>query len=226
MHHAGINDDEASNRSAALRRVRLRGLPCKVPRCWPQHEGVAASPCARWPIDSRRCSRPTAGEFPGPPMQRQIRAVAIRRLLFSLVLACFALTAAAADSGRRARPRALSRQGGPGRLLGVLVRAVPPVLSLAQRHAGQVRATRTGRHRRQRRSRARGCRAVPADVRPSFRSSTTPPARCSPLRLARHASSYVIGPKGDIVGRHIGFRNGLARGARGAQLQKLLETTE
>ena len=36
--------------------------------------------------------------------------------------------------------------------------------------------------------------------------------------------SYVIGPKGDIVGRHIGFRNAL-RAEREAELQKLLETT-
>ena len=36
--------------------------------------------------------------------------------------------------------------------------------------------------------------------------------------------SYVIGPKGDIVGRHLGFRNAL-RAEREAELQKLLETT-
>jgi hypothetical protein len=35
-------------------------------------------------------------------------------------------------------------------------------------------------------------------------------------------SSYVIGPNGDIVGRHVGFRNA-ARAEREAELQKLLE---
>jgi cytochrome c biogenesis protein CcmG, thiol:disulfide interchange protein DsbE len=36
--------------------------------------------------------------------------------------------------------------------------------------------------------------------------------------------SYVIGPNGDIVGRHVGFRNAL-RAEREAELQKLLEAT-
>jgi thiol-disulfide isomerase/thioredoxin len=36
-------------------------------------------------------------------------------------------------------------------------------------------------------------------------------------------SSYVIGPDGDIVGRHVGFRNA-TRAEREAELQKLLET--
>jgi thiol-disulfide isomerase/thioredoxin len=37
--------------------------------------------------------------------------------------------------------------------------------------------------------------------------------------------SYVIGPQGDIVARHIGFRSGL-RAEREAEVQKLLETTQ
>jgi thiol-disulfide isomerase/thioredoxin len=37
--------------------------------------------------------------------------------------------------------------------------------------------------------------------------------------------SYVIGPKGDVVARHIGFRAGL-RAEREAELQKLLETVQ
>jgi peroxiredoxin len=36
-------------------------------------------------------------------------------------------------------------------------------------------------------------------------------------------TSFVIGPDGDIVGRHIGFKNGL-RDEREAELRKLLET--
>ena len=35
-------------------------------------------------------------------------------------------------------------------------------------------------------------------------------------------SSYVIGQNGDVVGRHVGFRNA-ARAEREAELQKLLE---
>ena len=37
--------------------------------------------------------------------------------------------------------------------------------------------------------------------------------------------SYVIGPSGQVVGRHVGFRNAL-RAQREAELQKLLETTQ
>jgi hypothetical protein len=38
-------------------------------------------------------------------------------------------------------------------------------------------------------------------------------------------SSYVLDAKGDVVGRHIGFRNAL-RAEREAELQKLLEKTQ
>jgi len=37
--------------------------------------------------------------------------------------------------------------------------------------------------------------------------------------------SYVIGPKGEVIGRHIGFRNAL-RDERETELQKLLEAAQ
>ena len=159
-------------------------------------------------------------------MQRpQIRTVAVRRLLLPLALACFALTAVAADSGRHARPRALSRQGRPARLLGVLVRALPAFLSLAQRDAGQVRAIAASSS-----SASTSTESAPtpsascATCPPSSRSSTTRTARSPPITTCPACRSPTSSGRTATRRRHIGFRNA-ARAEREAELQKLLETT-
>ena len=64
-------------------------------------------------------------------------------------------------------------------------------------------------------------RDVPAEFQIVYDPAGTLAARYD---LPGMPVSYVIGPQGDIVGRHLGFRNAL-REEREAELQKLLETT-
>jgi len=64
------------------------------------------------------------------------------------------------------------------------------------------------------------------DVPASFQIVYDPAGRlASQYDLPGMPVSYVIGPNGEMVGRHVGFRNA-ARAEREAELQKLLETTQ
>ena len=96
------------------------------------HAHPAIDFSARLSSNGRRISRPANAKTSNPYCRSPPTVVLARSCLLRPDRGC-------RRYGRRARPRALSRQGRPGRLLGVLVRALPPFLSMAQRHAGQVR---------------------------------------------------------------------------------------
>ena len=159
-------------------------------------------------------------------MQRpQIRAVAVRRLLFSLGLAFFALTAAAADT---ADVLDLTRFRGKVVLVDFWAswcepcRHSFPWLNAMQAKYGDRGLVVIGVNvDRDRADADRFLRDVPAEFQIVYDPAGTLASRYD---LPGMPVSYVIGPQGDIVGRHIGFRNGL-RAEREAELQKLLETT-
>jgi cytochrome c biogenesis protein CcmG, thiol:disulfide interchange protein DsbE len=159
-------------------------------------------------------------------MQRPpIRAVAVRRLLLSLALACFALTAAAdtADGLDLARFR--------GKV--VLVdfwaswcepcrQSFPWLNAMQAKYANQGLVVIGVNVDRVRSDADRFLQGVPAEFQIVYDPAGT---LASQYDLPGMPVSYVIGPKGDVVGRHVGFRNAL-RAEREAELQNLLETTQ
>jgi cytochrome c biogenesis protein CcmG/thiol:disulfide interchange protein DsbE len=160
-------------------------------------------------------------------MQRpSSRAVAVHRLLVSLILACFTLTAAAADS---ADALDLARFRGKVVLVDFWAswcepcRQSFPWLNVMQaKYADRGLVVIGVNVDRERADADRFLHDVPAEFQIVFDPAGTLAARYD---LPGMPVSYVIGPNGDIVGRHLGFRNAL-RAEREAELQKFLETLE
>jgi len=158
-------------------------------------------------------------------MQRPpIRAVAVRRLLLSLGLAFFALTAGATDA---ADALDLTRFRGKVVLVDFWAswcepcRRSFPWLNAMQAKYGERGLVVIGVNVDRDRADADGfLHDVPANFQIIYDPAGSLASRYD---LPGMPVSYVIGPTGDIVGRHLGFRNAL-RVERETELQKLLET--
>jgi cytochrome c biogenesis protein CcmG, thiol:disulfide interchange protein DsbE len=157
-------------------------------------------------------------------MQRpQIRTVTFRRLLLSIALACFAVSALAADRGDTLD---LERLRGKVVVIDFWAswcepcRHSFPWLNAMQAKYGDRGLVVIGVNvDRERADAERFLREVPATFRVVYDPSG---ALASRYDVPGMPSSYIIGRNGDIVGRHIGFRTAL-RDEREAELQKLLE---
>ena len=160
-------------------------------------------------------------------MQRpRSRAAAIRRLLSAFILACFMLTAHAADS---ADTLDLARLRGKVVLVDFWAswcepcrQSFPWLNAMQAKYADRGLVVIGVNVDRERADADRFLQDVPAEFQIVYDPAGTLAARYD---LPGMPASYVVGPKGDIVGRHLGFRNAL-RVEREAELQKLLETLE
>jgi len=162
-------------------------------------------------------------------MQRpriRISTVAVRRLLLSLIVGCLALTAAATDA-----PDPLDLASLRGKV--VLVdfwaswcepcrRSFPWLNEMQAKYADRGLVVIGVNVDRERAQADRFLHDVPAQFRIVYDPAG---ALASRYDLPGMPASYVIGPNGDIVGRHLGFRAAL-RAQREAELQKLLEQTQ
>ncbi len=133
----------------------------------------------------------------------------------SLGLACFALTAVAADSGDTLD---LERFRGKVVLVDFWAswcepcrHSFPWLNEMQAKYADRGLVIIGVNVDRERADAERFLRDVPAEFQIVYDPAG---ALATALRRAGHAGSYVFGPKGDIVGRHIGFRNACARSAR------------
>ena len=150
--------------------------------------------------------------------------VARRRLLWSIALACFALPAIAAQ-GSDALDLARYR----GKVVVVdfwaswcePCRHSFPWLNAMQAKYGERGLVIIGVNvDRERADADRFLHDVPAEFQIVYDPAGVLATRYD---VPGMPTSFVIGPKGDVVGRHIGFKSGL-RDEREAELQKLLET--
>jgi thiol-disulfide isomerase/thioredoxin len=151
-------------------------------------------------------------------------SVAARRLLLSIVLACFALTALAADGGDALD---LARYRGKVVIVDFWAswcepcRHSFPWLNAMQAKYGAHGLVIVGVNvDRERADADRFLHDVPAQFQIVYDPAG---ALATRYDVPGMPTSFVIGPNGDIVGRHIGFKSGL-RDEREAELQKLLET--
>jgi cytochrome c biogenesis protein CcmG/thiol:disulfide interchange protein DsbE len=151
-----------------------------------------------------------------------IRSVALRRLLLPIALACFVLTAVAADTGD-------SLDLAPLRGKVVLVdfwaswcapcRQSFPWLNDMQAKYGPRGLVVIGVNvDRERGEAERFLRDTPAEFRILYDPDGALAAR---YEVPGMPSSYVFGPNGELVGRHVGFRKA-ARTEREAELVRLL----
>lgn len=157
-------------------------------------------------------------------MQRpRIRTLAFRRLLLPIALACLSLTAVAADSSG-----ALDLESLRGKV--VLLdfwaswcepcRHSFPWLNAMQARYGDRGLVIIGVNVDRKRADAeRFLREFPATFRIVYDPTGALAAR---YEVPGMPSSYIIGPSGDIVAHHIGFRTTL-RDDREAELNRLLE---
>jgi len=155
-----------------------------------------------------------------------IPVVTVRRLLLSIVLACFALTAIAADSGDALD---LERLRGKVVLLDFWAswcepcrHSFPWLNEMQTKYAGRGLVIIGVNVDREHADAERFLREIPATFRIVYDPAG---ALASRYDVPGMPSSYVLDAKGDVVGRHIGFRNAL-RAEREAELQKLLEKTQ
>ena len=163
-------------------------------------------------------------------MQRSrihISTVAVRRLLLSLVVGCLALTAAAATTA----PDPLDVASLRGKV--VLVdfwaswcepcrHSFPWLNEMQAKYADRGLVVIGVNVDRERAEADRFLHDVPAQFRIVYDPAGTLASRYD---LPGMPASYVIGPNGDVVGRHLGFRAAV-RAEREAELQKLLEKTQ
>ena len=147
------------------------------------------------------------------------------RFLLSLALACFALTAAAVDAGD---PLDLAQLRGKVVLVDFWAswcepcrHSFPWLNEMQAKYADRGLVVIGVNVDRERGDADRFLRDVPAQFRVVYDPAGTLASRYD---LPGMPVSYIIGPNGDVVGRHIGFRNAL-RAEREAELQKLLETS-
>jgi cytochrome c biogenesis protein CcmG, thiol:disulfide interchange protein DsbE len=159
-------------------------------------------------------------------MQRpRIRTVALPRLLLALALGCFALTATAAE---QADPLDLASLRGKVVLLDFWAswcepcrRSFPWLNEMQAKYAGRGLVVIGVNVDRERTEADRFLHDVPAQFRIVYDPAGS---LASHYDLPGMPVSYLIGPNGDIVGRHLGFRNA-ERDQREAELQELLETS-
>jgi cytochrome c biogenesis protein CcmG, thiol:disulfide interchange protein DsbE len=157
-------------------------------------------------------------------MQRSQRpTVAVSRLLLPIALACFALTTVAADSGDTL---GLERLRGKIVLLdfwaswcGPCRHSFPWLNAMQAKYADRGLVIIGVNVDRERADAERFLRDVPAGFDIVYDPSG---ALASRYDVPGMPSSYVIGRDGEVVGRHVGFRNA-ARAQREAELQRLLE---
>jgi thiol-disulfide isomerase/thioredoxin len=157
-------------------------------------------------------------------MRRPRRSfVAICRLLWSIGFACFALTAFAADS---ANTFDLARLRGKVVVIDFWAswcepcrQSFPWLNAMQARYADRGLVIIGVNVDRDRSDAERFLHDVPASFQIVYDSAG---ALATRYDVPGMPSSYVIGRNGDIVGRHVGFRNAL-RTEREAELQKLLE---
>lgn len=150
--------------------------------------------------------------------------VATRRLLLSIALACFALAATAAEGGDTLD---LARYRGKVVVVDFWAswcepcrQAFPWLNAMHAKYAARGLVIIGVNVDRERADADRFLHDVPADFPIIYDPSGTLATRYD---VPGMPTSFVIGPDGDIVGRHIGFKNGL-RDEREAELRKLLET--
>ena len=146
------------------------------------------------------------------------------RFLLSLALACLALTAAAGDAGD---PLDLAQLRGKVVLVDFWAswcepcrHSFPWLNEMQAKYADRGLVVIGVNVDRERGDADRFLRDVPAQFRVVYDPAGTLASRYD---LPGMPVSYVIGPKGDVIARHIGFRTGL-REQREAEVQKLLET--
>jgi thiol-disulfide isomerase/thioredoxin len=147
------------------------------------------------------------------------------KLLVSLILGCSALTAAAADT---AAPLDLARHRGKVVLVDFWAswcepcrRSFPWLNSMHARYADRGLVVIGVNVDRERAQADRFLRDVPAAFQIVYDPTGT---LASHYDLPGMPVSLVIGPNGEVVARHIGFRSSLSA-QREAELQQLLEKT-
>ena len=157
----------------------------------------------------------------------RIRTIALLRQLFwALVLGCCTVTAMAAES---ADALDLARFRGKVVLVDFWAswcepcrQSFPWLNAMQARYADRGLVVIGVNVDRERAAADRFLHDVPAQFRIVYDPAGTLAAQYD---LPGMPVSYVIGPNGDVVARHIGFRSGL-RAQREAEVQKLLEKTQ
>jgi cytochrome c biogenesis protein CcmG/thiol:disulfide interchange protein DsbE len=159
-------------------------------------------------------------------MPRPRTCVALPRLLSFLALTCLSLNLAAADS---VDPLDLARYRGKVVVVdfwaswcGPCRQSFPWLNAMQAKYADRGLVVIGVNVDRERADADRFLRDVPAGFQVVYDPGGT---LASKYDLPGMPVSYVIGPKGEVVGRHVGFRNAL-RDEREAELQKLLEIAQ
>ena len=160
-------------------------------------------------------------------MQRpKISTVAVRRLVLCLAAGLFALTAVATDEPD---PLALASLRGKVVLVDFWAswcepcrHSFPWLNEMQAKYADRGLVVIGVNVDRERAQADRFLRDVPAQFRIVYDPAG---ALASRYDLPGMPVSYVIGPNGEVVQRHVGFRAAL-RAEREAELQKLLEKTQ
>jgi thiol-disulfide isomerase/thioredoxin len=155
----------------------------------------------------------------------RITIVAIPRLVLALILGCLALTAAAAEA---TDPLDLASLRGKVVLVDFWAswcepcrHSFPWLNEMQAKYAARGLVVIGVNVDRERADAAQFLHDVPAQFRIVYDPAGSLATRYD---LPGMPVSYVIGPNGEVVGRHVGFRNAL-RAEREAELQKLLEAT-
>jgi cytochrome c biogenesis protein CcmG/thiol:disulfide interchange protein DsbE len=162
----------------------------------------------------------------GPDMRSPPIRITVRLLLLMLALAGFALSAAAADG---ADALDLARFRGKVVLMDFWAswcepcrHSFPWLNDMQTKYADRGLVVIGVNVDRERAAAERFLRDVPAAFQIVYDPAGTLAAKYD---LPGMPVSYVIGPNGQILGRHVGFRNAL-RAEREAELQKVLETAQ